>query len=87
MDAKFHDGTWLGLRMKSDESIIGTPHGVIKKTVRRLPEDQRWCAEEVLSIRGVPPNPVLNVEKMSTRQRRSRKSVTTRQQLPNWTRQ
>ena len=31
-DAKFHDGIWLGLRMKSDESIIGTPNGVIKAT-------------------------------------------------------
>ena len=33
---------WLRLRMKSDESIIGTPYGVIKaKTARRLPEDQK----------------------------------------------
>ena len=55
VDAKFHYGVWLGLRMKSDESIIGTPNGVIKaKTVRRLLEDQRWCAEEVLSTRGIP---------------------------------
>ena len=38
----FQGGTWRGLRMKSDESIVGTPNGVIKaKTVRRLPEDQR----------------------------------------------
>ena len=58
-DAKFHEGKWLGLSMKSDESIIGTPNGVIKaKTLGRLPENQRWCAEEVLSIRGLPSNPV-----------------------------
>ena len=39
--------------------IIGTWSGVIKaKTVRRLPEDQRWFAEEVLSIRGIPSTPV-----------------------------
>ena len=45
--------------MKSDESIIGTLNGVIKaKTVRRLPEDQTWCAEEVFNIRGVPSNPL-----------------------------
>ena len=51
VDARFPDGIWLGLRMKSDESIIGTPNGVIKaKTVRRLPEDQRWSTEEVLSF-------------------------------------
>ena len=45
--------------MKSDESIIGTPKGVIKaKTVRRLPKDQRWCAEELLNLREIPSNPV-----------------------------
>ena len=59
VDAKLHDGIWLGLRVKSDESIIGTPNGVIKaKTVRRLPVDQRWRTEEVLSKRGIPSNPV-----------------------------
>ena len=59
VDAKFHEGIWVGLNMKSDESIIGTPNGVFKaQTVRRLPEDQRWCAEEVLNIRGIPYNPV-----------------------------
>ena len=42
VDAKFHDGMWFELGTKSDESIIGTPNGVIKaKTVRRIPEDQR----------------------------------------------
>ena len=36
VEAKFYDGMWLWLRMRSDESIIGTPNGVIKaKTVRR----------------------------------------------------
>ena len=28
------------------------------RTIRRLPEDQRWRADEVLNIRGVPSNPV-----------------------------
>ena len=42
VDAKFHDGMWLGLIMRSDESIIGMPSGVINaETIRRLPEDQR----------------------------------------------
>ena len=59
VDAKLHDEIWLGLRKKSNESIIGTPNGVIEaKTGRMLPEDQRWCAEEVLNIRGIPSNPV-----------------------------
>ena len=60
VNATFHDGIWLGLRIKGDTSIIGTPNGVIKaKSVRRFPENQRWCAEEVLNIRGVPSNPVV----------------------------
>ena len=59
LDAKFHEGIWLGLRMKSDESIIGTSNGVMKaKTVRRLLQDERWRAEEVLNIRGISSNPV-----------------------------
>ena len=62
VDAKFRDGVWLGLGMKSDESITGVPNGVINaKTVRRFPEDQRRCAEEVLSTKGIPSNPVLGV--------------------------
>ena len=28
-NAKFHDGIRLGLRMKSGESITGTPNGVM----------------------------------------------------------
>ena len=52
-----------GVEMKSDESIIGdTEWSEIRaKTVRSLPEEQRWCAEDVLSIRGVPSNPVPGV--------------------------
>ena len=52
----------MGLRIKSDESIIRKPSGVVEaKTVRRLLEDQRWCAEEVLNNRGIPSNIVPGV--------------------------
>ena len=44
-DAKFHEGMWLGL---SDQS----------HDIKRLREDQRWRADEVLNIRGGPSNPV-----------------------------
>ena len=30
MHRKFHDGIWFGLKIKSDDSIIVTPSGVIK---------------------------------------------------------
>ena len=66
-DAKFHDGMWLAMRTKSDESIIETPDEVIKaKTVRRLPEDDRWRAEEVFNFRGIPPNPVQALEETTS---------------------
>ena len=46
---KFYDGILLGLRVKVDESITGTPDGVITaKAVRLVPEYERWCVEEVV---------------------------------------
>ena len=49
----------VGVENVIDESIIGTPKGLIDaKTVRRLPKEQRWCA----GIRGVPSNPVTGVQ-------------------------
>ena len=54
-DAELDEGMWWGLKLRSDESTIWTPNGVIKaKTVRTLPEDQRWYRDDVLNIRGVP---------------------------------
>ena len=74
--------------MKIDESITGTPNGVMKaKTLRRPPEDQSWRAEEVFNIRGIRSNPVpgaggdrsrgmRNVERMSMHQNKSVRRVT-----------
>ena len=71
-DAKFDDGKRLGLRLKSDESITGTPNGVIRaKTVRRLPEDHRCRAVEVLNFQGIPSNPVPGAGRGTTSQLRS----------------
>ena len=40
MEDNFKEGIFLGMRMKSDEVIIGTPQGVVKaRTVRRRPEE------------------------------------------------
>ena len=52
-DAKFHAGV-------ENEERRDTEWSNKAKTVRRLPEEQRWCAE-VMSIRGVPSNPVPGV--------------------------
>ena len=58
-ESKILDGVWLGLRAKSDEDLIGTPHGVVRaRTVRRLPEDQRRDGDYLRSIRGTPREPI-----------------------------
>ena len=42
VDARFHDGMWLELRMKGDESIIGTSSGVIKgKDCKEVPRGSK----------------------------------------------
>ena len=83
------------MRTKSGELIIGTTSGVIKaKTVRRLPEEQRWCAEDVFEHTRNTVKPCAlckedityllkstgqgmpNIEKMSTHQHKSARSVT-----------
>ena len=102
VDTRFHDGIWLGLRTKSDESIIRTSGGVVKsKTVRRLPEEcdgsrrvehtrrtikpRVW--EEITSPLKSVGQGLSNVEKTSTHQHKSVRSVTLAPQLPHRTRQ
>ena len=61
--AKFGDkllpGVWLGLNLRTDESLIGTAEGVVKAlTVRRRPADEAWQSEDVLGMAGTPEFPV-----------------------------
>lgn len=56
---KMSTGIWLGVIERTEESIIGTEKGIIKcRIVNRLPEDQRWDKQRVLSMRGSPWSPV-----------------------------
>ena len=58
-DVRYEEGIWLGLVMKSQEVIIGTPSGVVRaRSVKRRPEDVRWSADEVMKIVGTPWNQV-----------------------------
>ena len=44
-------GVWLGIELRSSEAIIGTPAGVVKtRTIRLLPEEQKWNADDILVI-------------------------------------
>ena len=48
------DGIFLGIRLQSDENLIGTTKGVIKtRTLRRRVEEQ-WDNEFARSIKGEP---------------------------------
>ena len=57
-DARFQDGIWLGVRLGTEEYLIGTPTGVFKaRSVRRKPIESRWDYAQVRSIMGVPWKP------------------------------
>ncbi len=48
-DATWREEVWLGIKLESGESIIGTNEGVVKaRDFRRKPENGgRWRAEDV----------------------------------------
>ena len=61
MEDTFFDGIFLGMRLRSDEILIGTARGVIKtRTLRRRVEEEQWDHEFVKSIKG-EPRPVLGI--------------------------
>ena len=52
-------GIWLGINERTEESFIGTNKGVVKcRIVNRLTEDKCWNLEFILSIKGMPWEPV-----------------------------
>ena len=59
MEDSFLDGIFLGMRLRSDEILIGTARGVIKtRTLRRRVEEEQWDHEFAKSIKGEPRQPV-----------------------------
>ena len=59
MEDIFLDGIFLGMRLRSDEILIGTARGVIKtRTLRRRVEEEQWDPEFAKSIKGEPRQPV-----------------------------
>ena len=62
MEDTFLDGIFLGMRLRSDEILIGTARGVIKtRTLRRRAEEEQWDHEFVKTIKGEPRQPVLGI--------------------------
>ena len=57
-DSKLLTGVWLGLDNRSDEHLIGTPAGVLRaSTIKARVEEDRWNADTVFAVRGLPWNP------------------------------
>ena len=51
----WHEGIFLGKKGSTGETIVGDPRGVYKtRTVRRKPESERWSAENLGYVSGVP---------------------------------
>ena len=59
MEDTFLDVIFLGMRLRSDEILIGTARGIIKtRTLRRRVEEEQWDPEFAKSIKGKPRQPV-----------------------------
>ena len=58
VDAIIHDGVWLGIRLASEEYVVGTSTGIFKvRTVRRKPFESRWNHQQVVGVMGTPWKP------------------------------
>ena len=58
LDVMWLRGIYLGVDAHAEETLIGTPEGVITAhSVRRLPKDMRWDKEQVLAVVGTPEEP------------------------------
>ena len=63
LNPKFEQGVWLGIHGRSNEDLVGTEQGVVRASVvKKVPEDERWCKESVMNIKGSPWKPRIEVE-------------------------
>ena len=55
LEPRFLYGIWSGISARSGEFVIITPDGQMKaRTIKRLPEDQRWDKSFLDKCRGAP---------------------------------
>ena len=58
IEAKWEKGLWLGTAREANEMLIGTKEGVTRcYAIKRMPEEDRWSAEEVAGLKGTPQQP------------------------------
>ena len=59
LDNRWSSGVWLGMRERTNESIIGTSEGCLKaRSIKRRPEALRWEKTQWDNLQGVPWEPV-----------------------------
>ena len=59
MDSRWSSGIWLGMRERTNESIIGTNQGCLKvRSIKRKPDGLRWKGTQWDNLQGVPWEPV-----------------------------
>ena len=52
---RLREGIWMGMRLRTNEALIGTPGGVVKaRTIKILPEDEKWNGASILDVKGTP---------------------------------
>ena len=61
LDCRWEQGVWLGMRLETGESVIGTDLGVVKcRDIKRLgSSDERWNRDRLLAVQGTPWEPTL----------------------------
>ena len=58
MESRWETGVWLGHTRDSNETIIGTKDAAVRAyAVKRMAEDERWNAENIKSMKGLPQQP------------------------------
>ena len=61
IEMKFEPGLYMGVRSASQEYWIALRDGRVIKSrcIKRKPEEERWCLEDLLAVRGVPWDPLV----------------------------
>ena len=54
MEDNFFDGVFLGMRLRSDEILIGKTRGIKTRTLPRRVEEEQWDNEFASYIKGEP---------------------------------
>ena len=59
MEPRWEEGIWLGINPRTNEVLIGTTDGTIRKrSVRRRSKGEQWSYEKVMNIKGAPWDPM-----------------------------